>query len=311
MEGVRERLADLREVLREEHLLAAIVTNADPHNSERVVDHWKTMGWLTGLDGVTGTMVVTQKDAALWTDSWCSADEACWLQDAGVQLMETEATGLTTIAEWLQLQMEATGGRSTEACIDGMCCSAVRVERLKEELRNHGGMTIRTNFDAVGRIWKNRPPLPMEPIERTDMAVDGESTADKLVRVRRALRQQHADGVLLTTLKDVAWILNLRGSDIPGETVFLSYLLIAHDKVTLFVDRRKMSQKVMDYLQNERVGVDDYTHVAKGLENYFEYNILLDPEEVSYELMRKCRRFVVRDKSPVAQLQSRTSYELR
>lgn len=300
-----QRIEQLRSVMKEESLAAFIVPSTDPHNGEYVPDRWKCREWITGFDGSAGTAVVTMTRAALWTDSRYFIAAQQQLEGTGIELMKLKVAGTPTIAEWLEEELTARDYKgSTEVGIDGMCSSISTVEGLIEDLRSHGGLTLRTNLDPFERIWKDRPDYPMEPVKIYPVEYAGETTDSKLIRIRRQLRQSHADGMLVSALDDIAWTLNLRGSDVECTPVFVSYLLISQDRATLFVDSRKLSADVVAYLKGEGVTVDEYRNVSKGLKDYFEYNILIDPDEVAYTLLKKIERIVVRGKSPIPSMKS-------
>ncbi|MBQ8711791.1 MAG: aminopeptidase P family protein [Prevotella sp.] len=281
---VNERLEDLREVMRRERLGAFIFPSTDPHQSEYVADHWKGREWISGFNGSAGTAVVTLDSAALWTDSryFLAAEEQ--LKDTEFQLMKLKIEGTPTIAEWLNSQFSIFNFQSTEVGIDGWCCSANSVEELVADLRREGGLTLRTNLDPLKAIWRDRPAIPDNPVEVFPMAYAGETTGSKIARIRKALREHHADGMLMSALDDIAWTLNLRGTDVHCNPVFVSNLLISSEHVTLYINKEKLTPEVRAYLKAEGVGVDDYENVVRGLKDYFEYNILLDPDEVNYTL---------------------------
>jgi len=247
---------------------------------------------------------VTMNSAALWTDSryFIAAEEQ--LAGTEFQLMKLNVEGTPTIAQWLGEQLETTTNNtqraeSTEVGIDGTVCSASEVERLIAELRREGGLTLRTNLDPLKQIWYGRPPIPENPIEIHPLEMAGKSCREKLAEIRSELRKKHADGMLVASLDDIAWTLNLRGSDVHCNPVFVSYLLIDTKKATLFVNRKKLTPAVITYLQQEGVGVDDYERVGQGLKDYFEYNILVDADEVNYSLYRKVERPIVNETSPI------------
>ena len=286
MSSISERIAALREEMQREGLGAYIFTSTDPHQSEYVADHWKGREWISGFDGSAGTAVVTMDAAALWTDSryFLQAEEQ--LRGTEFQLMKLKIPGTPTIAEWLNHQLSIINYPLTEVAIDGSCASASQVRQLVKELREHGGLTLRTNFDPLTRIWTDRPPIPVNPVEIFPMEYAGESAHDKIARIRKALREQHADGMLMAALDDIAWTLNLRGTDVHCTPVFVSYLLIQspsgdNSGVTLYINKVKLTPEVEAYLKAEGVGVAPYEDVARGLRDYFEYNILMDPDEVN------------------------------
>lgn len=292
MNEIELRLARLRELMKREHLSAFIFPSTDAHQSEYVADHWRGREWISGFNGSAGTAVVTMKSAALWTDSryFLAAEEQ--LEDTEYQLMRLKMEGTPTIAEWLGKELQDV--QSPEVGLDGMVNSYNYVKDLSNSLRKLGGITLRTNLDPLEQIWENRPSLPANPVEIQPLEYAGETLASKVVRIRKSLRELHADGMLVSALDDIAWTLNLRGTDVHCNPVFVSYLLIESDKVSLFVDDNKLSPEVKQYLQDNQVSLYNYNKVEKCLESYSEYNILLDGDETSYYLWKtvKCQEIV-------------------
>ncbi|MBE6259257.1 MAG: aminopeptidase P family protein [Prevotella sp.] len=281
------KLEFLREEMRREQLFACIFPTTDPHNSEYTADHWKGREWISGFTGSAGTAVVTLTAAALWTDSRYFIAAAQQLEGTEFQLMRERIDGTPTIAEWLQSQHSSFNSPlSTEVAIDGSCCTTTSVEALKEDLRQHGGLTLRTNIDLLQRLWTDRPAIPQAPIVPQPIEYTGEDVASKLTRIRQALRQVHADGMLMASLDDIAWTLNLRGGDVHCNPVFVSYLLISTRSSTLFVDERKLTPAARQQLHEAGVDIAPYSAVKEALRHYPEYNILADPDEVSYTLMQ-------------------------
>lgn len=305
MNTIAERLELLREELRREHLSAFVFPTTDPHNSEYTADHWKGREWISGFTGSAGTAVVTLQSAALWTDSRYFIQAAEQLKGTEFQLMRLKMAGTPTIAEWIASELSTLNAqRSTEIGMDGMVNTVAVVEEMKEALRQKGGITVRTNFDPLARIWRDRPQVPRNPVEIQPMELAGEDVRSKLARIRKALHEQHADGMLVAALDDIAWTLNLRGSDVHCNPVFVSYLLIASNKATLYVNKEKVDGEVLRYLKEQGVEVADYAEVGKGLQDYFEYNILIDPDEVCYTLYQKVTRNIVRGTSPIAAMKA-------
>lgn len=285
MKTINERLAALREVMRREHLGAFIFPSTDPHSGEYVPDYWKGREWITGFDGSAGTAVVTMNSAAMWTDSRYFIAAAEQLTGTEFELMKLRMPGTPTIAEWLGGELHESS--TTEVALDGMVNTYNEVNSLKTELRKVGGLTLRTNFDPLKEIWKDRPEIPVDAVKIQPLELAGEETINKLVRIRRALRALHADGTLLSTLDDIAWTLNLRGTDVRCNPVFVAYLLISDTQTTLYINKVKLTREVSAYLSTQGVTVDDYENVSKGLKNYAEYNILLDPDTTNYTLARQ------------------------
>ena len=302
MNIINQRLADLRELMQREHLAAFIFPSTDPHQGEYIPDHWKGREFISGFNGSAGTAVVTMTSAALWTDSryFLAAEEQ--LAGTEFQLMKLKIEGTPTISEWLGKELKDT--QSPEVGIDGMVNSASAAKALIAELRNEGGITLRTNIDPLAQIWKQRPPIPTNPVELYPLEYAGESTQEKITRIRKALRDRHADGMLMAALDDIAWTLNLRGTDVHCNPVFVSYLIISTKEVILYINKEKLTPEVSDYLKAEGIKVDDYTNVGQGLKDYFEYNILLDPDEVNYTLYKMVKREIIEAESPVKRMKT-------
>ena len=289
--------------MKREHLSAFIFPSTDAHQSEYVADHWRGREWISGFNGSAGTAVVTMKSAALWTDSryFLAAEEQ--LEGTEYQLMRLKMEGTPTIAEWLGKELQDV--QSPEVGLDGMVNSYNYVKDLSYSLRKLGGITLRTNLDPLEQIWENRPSLPANPVEIQSLEYALETLVSKVARIRKSLRELHADGMLVSALDDIAWTLNLRGTDVHCNPVFVSYLLIESDKVSLFVDDNKLSPEVKQYLQDNQVSLYKYNKVEKCLESYSEYNILLDGDETSYYLWKtvKCQE-IVAAASPISAMKA-------
>lgn len=298
MNNINQRLASLREVMKREHLAAFIFPSTDAHQSEYVADHWLSRAWISGFNGSAGTAVVTMTSAALWTDSryFLSAEEQ--LKGTEFQLMKLRIPGTPSIAEWLGKELADVA--SPEVGLDGWVNSYAATSSLISDLRKAGGITMRTNLDPLAEIWKDRPSIPENPVEIQPLEYAGEDATSKIQRIRKALRTYHADGMLVSALDDLAWTLNLRGTDVHCNPVFVGYLLIASDKVSLFVDEAKVSAEVRAYLEAHGVSLYNYNKVEDGLKEYSEYNILLDANETSYYLWKTVRcQEIVSHTSPI------------
>ncbi len=303
-EEISRRIEALRELMKVERLDAFVFPGTDAHQSEYVADHWKGREWISGFDGSAGTAVVTMKRAALWTDSryFLAAEEQ--LAGTGFLLMRQKMEGTPSIAEWLGEELADINGAIVG--LDGSVNSYAAVQRLTTELRARGGINLRTNFDPLARIWTDRPPIPRDKVELQPLEYAGETTAGKLGRIRGELRKAHCDGMLLSALDDIAWTLNLRGKDVHCVPVFVAYLLIASDKTTLYINKEKLTPAVEACLAAEGIGIDEYRNIGRGLEDYFEYNILMDPDETSALLPQfvPSRTRIVFAESPVPRLKA-------
>ena len=300
---IAARLAALREEMRREHLSAFIFPSSDPHNSEYVPSRWEGRKWISGFDGSAGTAVVTLHSAALWTDSryFLAAEEQ--LAGTEFQLMRERVDGTPSIAEWIATEIE--GAESSEIGVDGMCMTYAECSDLKTDLKHNGGITVRTNLDILDRIWTDRPSVPLDPVSIQPIEYAGESCHDKLGRIRSSLLRRGAGGMLMTQLDDIAWTLNLRGTDVHCTPVFVAWLIVAEEVAVLYIKDEKLSPEVIEYLNAEGVTVDDYDNIIDALNSYDGYTLLIDPATTNYTLSQLRGNFnLVSAPSPVPEMKA-------
>lgn len=300
---IAARLAALREEMRREHLSAFIFPSSDPHNSEYVPSRWEGRKWISGFDGSAGTAVVTLHSAALWTDSryFLAAEEQ--LAGTEFQLMRERVEGTPSIAEWIATEIE--GAESTEIGVDGMCMTYAECSDLKTDLNHNGGITVRTNLDILDRIWTDRPSVPLNPVSIQPIEYAGESCHDKLGRIRSSLLRRGAGGMLMTQLDDIAWTLNLRGTDVHCTPVFVAWLIVAEEVAVLYIKDEKLSPEVKEYLNAEGVAIDDYYNIIDALNSYDGYTLLIDPATTNYTLSQLRGNFnLVSAPSPVPEMKA-------
>lgn len=300
---IAARLAALREEMRREHLSAFIFPSSDPHNSEYVPSRWEGRKWISGFDGSAGTAVVTLHSAALWTDSryFLAAEEQ--LAGTEFQLMRERVDGTPSIAEWIATEIE--GAESSEIGVDGMCMTYAECSDLKTDLKHNGGITVRTNLDILDRIWTDRPSVPLNPVSIQPIEYAGESCHDKLGRIRSSLLRRGASGMLMTQLDDIAWTLNLRGTDVHCTPMFVAWLIVAEEVAVLYIKDEKLSPEVIEYLNAEGVAVDDYDNIIDALNSYDGYTLLIDPATTNYTLSQLRGNFnLVSAPSPVPEMKA-------
>lgn len=300
---IAARLAALREEMRREHLSAFIFPSSDPHNSEYVPSRWEGRKWISGFDGSAGTAVVTLHSAALWTDSryFLAAEEQ--LAGTEFQLMRERVDGTPSIAEWIATEIE--GAESSEIGVDGMCMTYAECSDLKTDLKHNGGITVRTNLDILDRIWTDRPSVPLNPVSIQPIEYAGESCHDKLGRIRSSLLRRGACGMLMTQLDDIAWTLNIRGTDVHCTPVFVAWLIVAEEVAVLYIKDEKLSPEVIEYLNAEGVAVDDYDNIIDALNSYDGYTLLIDPATTNYTLSQLRGNFnLVSAPSPVPEMKA-------
>lgn len=271
-ESITERIGRLRQCLREQSLSAFIIPSTDPHSGEYVPDHWKTREWVSGFTGSAGTAVITLDDAALWTDSRYFLQAADQLDGTGIRLMKDRLPDTPSIPEWLgqSLSPGAVVG------VDGWVNTIGETQALREALAREG-LTLRTDYDPVTRLWDDRPTLPGTPVSIHPLEYAGVACHEKLAAIREKLLARGADGILLSTLDDIAWTLNLRGNDVHCNPVFVSYLLITSQESILYVRAEKLTTEVKAYLAQEGVNTEDYDDLQEDLRDYPYATLSLDP----------------------------------
>ena len=262
----------LRQCLREQSLSAFIIPSTDPHSGEYVPDHWKTREWVSGFTGSAGTAVITLDDAALWTDSRYFLQAADQLDGTSIRLMKDRLPDTPSIPEWLgqSLSPGAVVG------VDGWVNTIGETQALREALAREG-LTLRTDYDPVTRLWDDRPALPGTPVSIHPLEYAGVACHEKLAAIREKLLARGADGILLSTLDDIAWTLNLRGNDVHCNPVFVSYLLITSQESILYVRAEKLTTEVKAYLAQEGVNTKDYDDLQEDLRDYPYATLSLDP----------------------------------
>ena len=250
---IAERVEALRDYLRRNGLSAFIIPSNDPHQGEYVPAHWQTRQWISGFDGSAGTAVVTLSDAALWTDSRYFIAAAQQLEGTPFQLMKDGLPETPAIPEWLCQQLT----ENDVVGVDGDVFTTAEIEEMQAAL-GKAGIKLRTDLDPAEELWTDRPPIPKNKVEVQPLEFAGESAESKIERVRQALREQNAGSIVISQLDDIAWLLNMRGSDVHCNPVFVSYLLITLDEVTLFIDSEKLDETARNYLKGIGVKVRPY-----------------------------------------------------
>ena len=276
MNDTMKHVDALRQLMKAYNIDAFITPSTDPHSGEYVPSRWYSREWISGFTGSAGTAVVTQHDAALWTDSRYFLQATDQIRGTEFTLQKDKIEGTPSVSEWIG-QRIAKGG-----CIgvDGWTNTVESVLTLEKELAEYG-LTIRTDIDPYDTIWTDRPSLPKEKVFIQPLEFAGESTSSKVERIRDAYHKNKADGLLVSMLDEVAWTLNLRGNDIEYNPVFVSYLLICDNSVTLYTKKDKLNQEVLDYLNAENVIIKDYDDIGSDLKR-LEKKIQIEPAKTNF-----------------------------
>ena len=279
---INERVGRLRSWMKENGFTAFVFPSSDPHNSEYVADHWKSREWISGFSGSAGTAVVTLEHAALWTDSRYFIAAEKELNGTGFQLMKLRVEGTPSVSEWLASEL-STYERAVVG-LDGNVNSFAEVAALEQELATKGNITVRTDADPMAELWTDRPVIPDNMVSLHPLEYSGESTSSKVSRIRKHLLDCGADGLLVTALDEIAWVLNLRGSDVHCNPVFVSYLLIFPENITLYINNVKLPDDVKAYLMSEHIDIQAYESVVEGLRLYAGNSLLVDMSSTNYSL---------------------------
>lgn len=296
---INKRIEKLRSWMRENGLSAFIFPSSDPHNSEYVAEHWKSREWISGFSGSAGTAVVTLEHAALWTDSRYFIAAEKELKGTDFKLMKQRVEGTPSVAEWLGTMLSSS--ETAVVGLDGYVNSLDEVSVLEQELATRGNISVRTDVDPVDELWIDRPVIPDNMVHLHPLEYAGEPISSKISRVRQCLVDKGADGLLVTALDEIAWVLNLRGSDVHCNPVFVSYLLFSPEKVTLYINNLKLSEDVKVYLSTENVEVKEYDAIVEGLRTYRGESLLIDDRTTNYLLATAAPyEKVVAGASPIA-----------
>lgn len=267
----------LRDLMRSKHIDAVIIPGTDPHQSEYPSEHWKFRDYVSGFTGSNGTAVVTLDDAGLWTDSRYFLQAAEQLEGSGFTLRKENIPGEPTVLEWLGevLDEDAVVG------VDGRLFSLIEANRIEMFCAQNGFM-FAPDFRAAEAIWTDRPARPMNPAFVHDEALAGEDVDSKVSRVVDALDAADADGLLITALDEIAWLLNLRGSDVDYTPVVIAFAYVSEDERVLFIDSEKVTSEVKDHLKKYRVKIKDYDDIEKFLGKISSTaTVMVDPNRVS------------------------------
>ena len=279
---INERVGRLRSWMKENGFTAFVFPSSDPHNSEYVADHWKSREWISGFSGSAGTAVVTLEHAALWTDSRYFIAAEKELNGTGFQLMKLRVEGTPSVSEWLASELSIY--EKAVVGLDGNVNSFAEVAAMEQELATKGNITVRTDADPMAELWMDRPVIPDNMVSLHPLEYSGESTSSKVSRVRNHLLDCGADGLLVTALDEIAWVLNLRGSDVHCNPVFVSYLLISPENITLYINNVKLPDDVKAYLMSEHIDIQAYESVVEGLRLYAGNSLLVDMSSTNYSL---------------------------
>lgn len=257
---ITSRIQALRQLMQQSSLAATIIPQADPHQSEYLAEHWQLRKWLSGFTGSAGTLVVTADQALLWTDSRYFLQATQQLEGTGITLMKEGLPDTPSIREWLfdNLPLNSTVG------IDGLLFSQNAVKSLRSLLQVHS-ISLDTNFSPAPELWTGRPELPSDPIFIHDPKYAGETAESKIQRILSAAAKDSATSVFISALDEIAWLLNIRSTDVSCNPVATAFLYLSPKGSVLFTDEAKVDDKVREYLRQSAVEVAPYDSVSRFL----------------------------------------------
>ena len=278
--NIRRQIEDLRHVMAEEQVSAYLVGTADFHDSEYAGPYFRCREFLTGFTGSAGTAVVTAEEAGLWTDGRYFVQAARELSGSGITLYRMGEPDVPTVEEFLAEKLK----KGDVLGFDGRCISEAACEKLEKKLP--AGVRFCMDKDLVGRVWPDRPALPQSPVWQLDEKYAGLSAKEKITQVRLAMKMRGSDMHVLTSLDDICWLLNLRGSDIPCTPVFLAFLIMTQEKIRLFADESRIPAEVLQGLAENGVETAPYQSFFEEAGRMSGHAVLLEKGRISAAVWR-------------------------
>ena len=300
-QSIKERIHALRMTFRPNNIKAFIIPSTDPHLSEYVAPYWMSREWISGFTGSAGTAVILMDKAGLWTDSRYFLQAEKELEGSGITLYKEMLPETPSITKFLCQNLKP--GESVS--IDGKMFSVQQVEQMKEDLAPYQ-LQVNLFGDPLKNIWKDRPSMPDAPAFIYDVKYAGKSCGEKVAAIRTELKKKGIFALFLSSLDEIAWTLNLRGSDVHCNPVIVSYLLVTQDEVVYFISPEKITQEVNEYLQEQQVSLRKYDEAESFLNSFAGENILIDPKKTNYAIYSAINPAceVVRGESPVTLLKA-------
>lgn len=277
---IKQRIENIRDLMKEKNIYAYIVPSSDYHQSEYVGDYFKSREFMSGFTGSAGTLIISMDEAGLWTDGRYFIQAEQELKDSGIKLFKMGEEGVPTIEEYL---LEKLPKNSTLG-FDGRVMSVKEGQSLANKLA-FKGINIEYKYDLVNDIWEDRCSLPTEKAFLLGTEYSGESFSDKLSRIRAVMKEKKATTHILASLDDIAWLFNIRGRDVKSNPVVLSYAVISIDSVYLFIDKNKIGKDIRAELSKENVQIKGYEEVYEFIKNIDENEVvLIDTSKVNYAI---------------------------
>lgn len=276
--NINKRLAALREFMGEKGLHAFIIPSTDSHLSEYPASHWASREWISGFTGSAGTVVVTREKAGLWTDSRYFLQGAKELEGADIELFKEGLPSTPSIEEWLTTEL----GKGEYVGIDGTVYAAKEAMNLTHKL-NMKGLHLISDYDPFSKIWNDRPEIPTNTIFVLPEKYAGEAAHKKIARICDAVEKNGAESLLVASLDTIAWIFNIRGNDVKCNPVAVSYAYVSKEETVLFINPKKLTSEISDYLKAEGVTIAEYDKVFDYVSK-LKTPVCLDANKVTFKL---------------------------
>lgn len=284
--NTNDKLKQLRKLMEEHAIDAYIVNTADPHLSEYVHEHYKTRVWISGFTGSAGTALITKDNALLWADGRYFIQAEAQIKDSEFELMKIATPGYPKLEDWIVQNLK----KGSTVAFDGLNYSQSGYEGLVEKFSAFG-ISVNADLDLIGQIWSDRPSLPCGKTFILDEKYTGRSAADKLQTVREKMTSEGADSYVIGSVDDIAWLFNVRGSDVPNNPVVISYALITQDSTLIFVDRDKLTKEVRKYFKANGIEVRPYEGVFKRVKKLGRNAVVyLDKTSINHRLFASLPR---------------------
>lgn len=277
-----EKLAAIRGLMKQQQIDAYIIPSSDPHISEYLPDRYQCIAWASGFTGSAGTLAITPDFAGLWTDSRYFVQAAEQLSGSGYELVKLQVQHAPEYADWLAGKLSENGVVAFDGELTSVSLAKVLINKL-EPLR----IRVRGEIDLLTPLWNNRPTLPTSPAYVLDKSISGETTSAKLQRLREEMKSHRVDVHFISSLDDLAWLFNIRGSDVACNPVVLGFGLITADRATLFIDPHKLQPEDKNQLIDAGVELADYTEADGALMRLDAgISLLMDPKRTCFARYR-------------------------
>ncbi len=275
-----DKLSAIRKQMSEKNIAAYIIPSSDPHISEYLPEYYRCLYWASGFTGSAGTLVITQNFAGLWTDSRYFVQANQQLEGSGYELVKLKVQHAPEYIEWIAEQCP----KGATIAFDGNLASLAVAQNIQNTLSPRG-FVIEGHCDLLSPIWKNRPELPKNKAYLLDVATTGQSTSSKIAQVRQQMEKNFCEAHLISSLDDLAWLLNIRGTDVQCNPVVLGFVLLTKDRVNLYIDPSKLSTEDSAKLKSEGVDVVAYEKVYSDIQNLSGISkILIDPRRTCFAI---------------------------